>query len=98
MITTVSDVIDEYCPGNTNESSDDSYSSGVDECIVNGGHPSDSSEECMDVTPSSKKSTTLQLSTPRRPNSIPKKKKSQVAVTPAQLNSSLNVTKVMLRV
>lgn len=79
--------IDEYCPDNINECSDESCSSGVDESIANGDHHSDGSEECMDVTPSRTVS-----STPKRPNGISKKKKSPNTVTPSQiLNSSANV-------
>ena len=95
MVTVISDVIDEYCPDNQlNETSDDSCSSGVDESIVNGNHPSDSSEECMEVTPSTKKSTKLSSTTPQRPNGI-SKKKSLIPVTPSQLNCSANVRMVM---
>ena len=89
MVTIVNNDIDEYCPSNHNESSDDACSSGVDEAVVNGNHPSDSSEECMDVTPS-RKAAVLSSSTPRRPNGISKKKRSPVAVIPS-LNCSVNV-------
>lgn len=82
------DITDEYCPGNIIESSDDNCSSGVDEAVANGNHPSDSSEECMEVTPSSKTSTPLPSSTPRRSNGIKKKRSS---ITPSQLNHSVNV-------
>ena len=92
MVTIVSNFIDEYCPGNHNESSDDSCSSGVDVTVVNSNHPSeDSSEECMEVTPS-RKTTLSSNSTPRRPNGISKKRKSPVALTPSQLNCSVNVS------
>ena len=90
MVTIISNVVDEYCPGNHNESSDDSCSSGVDETVVNGNHPTeDSSEECVEVTPSRKLSSN---STPRRPNGISKKRKSAAALTPSQLNCSGNVS------
>ena len=92
MLTIVSDATDDYCPDNVNESSDDSCSSGVDESVANGNQSSDSSGECIDVTPSSKKSTALLSSTPRRPNGgITKKKKSLNVTMPSQLNSSVNV-------
>ena len=93
MLTTVSDATDDYCPDNINESSDNSCSSGVDESVANGNQSSDSSGECIDVTPSSKKSTALLSSTPRRPNGggVPKKKKSLNVTMPSQLNSSVNV-------
>lgn len=97
MVTaTVSDVTDEYCPDNANEISDDSCSSGVDESVANGNDHSDSSEECMDVTPSSKKSAALHSSTPQRPNGISKKKKSPPTLTPSQLNCSVNVRKYVV--
>ena len=85
MVTVVNEVIDEYCPGNTIESSDDTCSSGVDESVVNGNNPSGSSEECMDVTPSRKAVTPLSSSTPRRPNGVTKRKSSTA------LNCSANV-------
>lgn len=91
MITTISDVTDDYCPDNVNESSDDTCSSGVDESVANGNHSSDDSGECIDITPSCKKPTALLSSTPRRPNGVPKKKKSLNVTASSQINSSVNV-------
>ena len=84
MVTIVNEVTDEYYPGNNIESSDDTGSSGVDESVVNGNHPSGSSEECMEVTPS-RKAAPLSSSTPRRPNGVTKRKSLAV------LNCSVNV-------
>ena len=85
MVTIVNNVIDEYCPGN--QSSDDTSSSG--EAVVNGNHRSDSSEEGITPTQSSK--AALSSSTPQRPNGVSKKKKLPVSLTPSQLNCSVNV-------
>ena len=88
MVTAISDVTDDYGP-DINESSDDSCSSGVDESVANSNQSSDSSGECIDITPSTKKSTaSLSSSTPRRPNGVPKKKKAMNSITPTR---SVNV-------